>query len=124
MFICLFFTTLLFTLAAYYMHLSFGSILVKKYGVFILIFVIMVLISTVLWFILAAAIIEIEFPYTAIQNNNTIVHGTHVWGDSTAVSLMYLFIMMGSIQIVFGIGSIPFYVIDYFRKRYIKKMEE
>jgi len=124
MFICLFFMTLLFTLLAYYMHLSFGEILVKKYSVFIFIFVIIVLVSTVLWFLLAAAVVEIEFPYTAIQNNNTIVYGTHIWGDSTAVSLMYLFIMMGAIQIVFGLGSIPFYVIDYFRKQYMKKMEE
>jgi len=124
MFIVLTITALIFTLLSYYMNFAFKRILVEKYGVFILIFTIIILVSTVLWFLLASAVIEIEFPYTAIQNDNTIVNGTHTWGDSTAVSLMYLFMMFAAIQIVYGIGSIPLHVIKYFKIRYMKKMEE
>jgi hypothetical protein len=65
------------------------------------------LLTTVLWFLLAASVIELEFPYTAIQTDNTIVNGTHTWGDSTAVSMMYFFIMMAGIEIVYGLGTIP-----------------
>jgi len=74
-----------------------------------------VLITTVLWFLLAAAVIEIEFPYVAIQANNTIIYGTHTWGDSTAVSLMYVFIMMAAVEIVYGLGTIPLILIKMFK---------
>ena len=124
MFIVLTITTIIFTLLSYYMNFAFKRILLEKYGMFILIFTIIILVSTVLWFLLAAAVIEIEFPYTAIQSDDTIINGTHTWGDSTAVSLMYLFIMFAAIQIVYGLGTIPLMVIKYFKIRYMKKMEE
>ena len=124
MFIVLTITTIIFTLLSYYMNFAFKRILVEKYGQFILIFTIIILVSTVLWFLLAAAVVEIEFPYTAIQSDDTIINGTHTWGDSTAVSLMYLFMMFAAIQIVYGLGTIPLMVIKYFKIRYMKKMEE
>jgi len=124
MFIVLTITTIIFTLLSYYMNFAFKRILLEKYGMFILIFTIIILVSTVLWFLLAAAVIEIEFPYTAIQSDDTIINGTHTWGDSTAVSLMYLFMMFAAIQIVYGLGTIPLMVIKYFKIRYMKKMEE
>ena len=124
MFIVLTITTIIFTLLSYYMNFAFKRILLEKYGMFILVFTIIILVSTVLWFLLAAAVIEIEFPYTAIQSDDTIINGTHTWGDSTAVSLMYLFMMFAAIQIVYGLGTIPLMVIKYFKIRYMKKMEE
>jgi len=80
-----------------------------------------ILVTTVIWFTLSAAVIEIEFPYTAIQNNNTIVTGTHTWGDSTAVSLMYFFMLMGVIEMFYGLGTIPFMVFNQYQKRHADK---
>lgn len=94
---------LLFIMAFIFMLL--GYYFVEKEN--ILLSTVFILVATVLWFTLAAAIVEIEFPYTAIQNDNTIINGVHTWGDSTAVSLMYLFIMLGAIEIVYGLGTIP-----------------
>jgi len=97
MVIFLFITAILFTLLGYYYVERENLLLSTTF----------VLVATVLWFTLSAAIVEIEFPYTAIQSDDTIVNGVHTWGDSTAVSLMYLFILMGVIEIVYGIGTIP-----------------
>lgn len=97
MFIFLFITTIVFMIMGYYYVEKENLLLATTF----------VLITTVLWFTLSAAVVELEFPYTAIQNDNTIVNGTHIWGDSTAVSLMYLFMMMGAIEIVYGLGTIP-----------------
>ena len=121
MFICLFITALIFTLISFYMRFGIKTINLNSYGYFILIFVVFVLLSTTLWFLLSAACIEIEFPYTAIKTDDTVMYGTHTWGDSTAVSLMYLFMLFGVIQIIFGLCTVPFYVWDYFKRRYMKK---
>jgi len=121
MFICLFITALIFTLMTFYMRFGVKTINLDTYGPFILIFTILVLLSIVIWFLLSASAIEIEIPYTAIRSNDTIVSGIHVWGDSTAVSLMYLFMLFGIIEMIFGLGTIPFYVWDYFKRKYMKK---
>jgi len=97
MFIILLITAILFMLLGFYYVEKENLILATTF----------VLITTVLWFTLGAAVIEIEFPYTVIQNDNTIVNGTHIWGDSTAVSLMYLFILMAAVEIIYGLGTIP-----------------
>lgn len=120
-FIVLLITAIIFTLLSYFLHIGIKQLLLKKYGAFIMIFLIIVLISILLWWTLAAAVVELEFPYTVIQSDDTIVTGTHVYGDSTAHALMYLFIGLGAIQMVFGLGTIPFYVLDYFKKRYMEK---
>jgi hypothetical protein len=75
-----------------------------------------VLMSTMLFFTLSAAVVELEFPYTAVLSDDSIVHGTHVWGDSTAVALMYLFMGLGSIQMVYGLGTIPKLVFKLFKE--------
>ena len=97
MFIFLFITAIVFMIMGYYYMEKENLLLASTF----------ILLTTVLWFLLASAVIEIEFPYTAIQNDNTIVNGVHTWGDSTAVSLMYVFMMMGAIEIVYGLGTIP-----------------
>jgi len=83
-----------------------------------------VLITTVFWFLLAAAVIEIEFPYTVIQSDNTIVDGVHTFGDSTAVSMLYVFLMMAMVQIVYGLGTIPFIAFKLFKERQEKIKEK
>jgi len=97
LFILFFILAILFMLLGYYFVEKENLILATMFT----------LLTTVLWFMLAAAVIELEFPYTAIQTDNTIVNGTHTWGDSTAVSMMYFFIMMAGIEIVYGLGTIP-----------------
>ena len=94
LFILFFVLAILFMLLGYYF--------VEKEN--LLLATMFTLLTTVLWFLLAASVIELEFPYTAIQTDNTIVNGTHTWGDSTAVSMMYFFIMMAGIEIVYGLG--------------------
>jgi len=121
-YVLLFITALIFTLLSYWMHFGLKEVLLKKYGNFILVFTIFVLVSTVIWFILASAVIEIEIPYQFYNSTgNFTVTGYQVYGDSTAVSLVYLFQMFAVIQIVFGVGSIPFYVFDYFKRRYMDR---
>jgi len=58
------------------------------------------LLCIVVWFTLAAACVEIELPYTAIQSDDTIVNGVHIYGDSTAPAQMYFFSMMAVIMFI------------------------
>jgi hypothetical protein len=80
-----------------------------------------IMITTVLFFVLSAAVIELEFPYTAIQSDNTIVTGSHTWGDSTGVALMYLFIMLGVIEMIYGLGTIPKLIFKIFKEKHLSK---
>lgn len=97
MFVTLLVTAILFMLLGFYYTEKDNLLLATTF----------ILVTTVLWFTLSAAVIEIEFPYAAIQSNDVIVTGTHVWGDSTAVALMYLFYLMASIEVVYGVGTVP-----------------
>lgn len=125
MFITLLITAVIFTLLSYYLHIGIGGILLKKYGAFIMIFLITIFISILLWWTLAASVVELEFPYQFYnETGNYTITGTHIYGDSTAPALMYLFTGLGTVQMIFGIGTIPFYVMDYFKKRYMKKNQE
>lgn len=59
-------------------------------------------VTTILWFILAISIHYYEIPYTAIQSDNTIIHGVHaveslhiyapVFWLMGFITMLYLFI--------------------------------
>lgn len=123
---CLIFgTALMFTLISFYLYLGVNELKYKKYSRYIFLLTIFTLVSTVLWFLLSATAIYVETPYQIYNNSSGMIEtGLHGYGGDAAVGMMYFYILMGSIMIVFGLGSIPFMVIDYFKKRYMKKMEE
>jgi len=52
-----------------------------------------------LWFICGASVQSIEFPYTAIQSDNTIVHGLYELQDMHILSL--LFVGIGLIMFIY-----------------------
>ena len=49
--------------------------------------------------------------------------GVNTFGDSTAVSMLYVFLMMAAVQIVYGLGTIPRLVFKMF-KEHQEKMKE
>lgn len=124
-YLLMFGTALLFTLISFYIYFAVKELKYKKYSMYILLITIFTLVSTVLWFLLAATAIYIETPYQLYNNSSGAIEtGLHGYGGQAAVSMMYFYILMGAIMIFYGLGTIPFMVVDYFKKRYMKKMEE
>lgn len=124
-YLLMFGTALLFTLISFYVYFAVKELQYKKYSMYILLITVSTLVSTVLWFLLAATAIYIEEPYQIYNNSSAAIEtGLHGYGGQAAVSMMYFYILMGAIMIFYGLGTIPFMVIDYFKKRYMKKMEE
>ena len=64
----------------------------------------LLLVDIVLWFLLAASIMEIEIPYQAIQADDTIVTGSHIFSSKISPYLVYFFEMMGFIMIIYFVG--------------------
>ncbi len=59
-----------------------------------------------LWFILSAAVHNIEIPYVAIQSDNTIVEGVQT--VESLYPLSWLFIAIGVIVLLYWLTSIVF----------------
>ena len=60
----------------------------------------------IIWLILSISVYQLELPYTAIQNDNTIVEGVHT--IETLYPLSWLFMALGIIMMLFVFIDIVF----------------
>lgn len=62
--------------------------------------------DVILWFILAISVLNIEIPYVAIQNDNTIVEGVQI--IESLYPLNWLFILIGLIVMIYWMTTLIF----------------
>jgi len=79
------------------------------------------LVDTVIWYLLAASVLEIEIPF-ALYNvtSESVETGSHVFTSKVAPEMLYFFMMMGSIMMIYGIGYIlgPLIYETLFKKKW------
>lgn len=63
----------------------------------------LILTDVILWFILAASVIQLEMPYIAILNDNTIVSGVEDIITESSIYLSYLFELFAIIMIIYWV---------------------
>ena len=69
-----------------------------------------ILFSIILFFVLATGIMDIEYPYTAIQSDDTIITGTHHIYSSVNVYMSYFFYGMASVVMIYMVGYVYMYI--------------
>ena len=74
-------------------------------------------IDTILWLVLAISVYQLELPYTAIQNDNTIVTGVHT--IETLYPLSWLFLLLAFITMFYLFFNIIFPML---KRRFSKVM--
>lgn len=66
-----------------------------------------IFIDSVIWYLLAASVLEIEMPFALYNaSSNNIETGSHIFTSKVAPEMLYFFMMMGSIMVVYGVGYI------------------
>jgi len=65
------------------------------------------LIDTVIWFLLAASVLEIEMPYALYNvSSNNVETGIQIYTSKVAPEMVYFFMLMGTIMMIYGVGYI------------------
>ena len=83
--------------------------------------VIFTLIDTVIWFILAASVLEIERGWQMYNaSSGQIETGIHIISSKVSPELVYFFMMFGAIMMIYGIGYIlgPLIYETHFKKKW------
>lgn len=79
------------------------------------------LVDTVMWFLLAASVLEIESTWQMYNaSSGNIETGSHVFTSKVAPEMVYFFMMIGSIMMIYGIGYVigPLIYETIFKKRW------
>ena len=73
--------------------------------------VIIILTSIIIFFVLAASVKEIEIPYQMYNaTSGNIETGHHTYSSSISPYLSYLFMMFGSIMMIYFVATIYIYI--------------
>jgi hypothetical protein len=76
------------------------------------------LLSTVIWYILAVSIMELEVPYEMFNaTSGNIETGVHTYTSKVSPEMVYFFIMMAAINIIFTVLQVFVAVGSIFKKR-------
>lgn len=79
------------------------------------------IVDTVIWFLLAASVLEIETTYQMYNvTSGNIETGSQIFTSKVAPEMLYFFMMMGSIMMIYGIGYImgPLIYETVFKKKW------
>ena len=76
------------------------------------------LVSTVIWYILAASIMEAEVPYEMFNaTSGNIETGVHVYTSKVAPEMVYFFMMMAVINLIFTVLQVFVVAGSIFKER-------
>lgn len=84
------------------------TVIVKDYGFYWN--TVFIMFSIILFFVLAAGIMDLEFPYTVIQTDNTVVNGLHHIYSDVNITMSYFFYGLAVVMIIFYIVYVYTYI--------------
>jgi len=76
------------------------------------------LLDTVIWFILAASILEVETPYEMFNaTSGQVETGIHTVNSKVAPEMVYFFQMMGLVMLVVNVSILFMGISDFLKKK-------